>query len=228
MASLRNTSKKETSGTGCFLTFVPLFLTVIGLSLGLVLYFMLSDVEAPVQASMPRVVAAGSGTGELAGFYAPPVLRWSTALENWSGQYGLDVNLVATVMQIESCGDPEALSFAGAAGLFQVMPFHFSPGEDSMDPGTNARRGLGYLKLSLDSAGGDVYKALAGYNGGIGVQQWDESQWPAETRRYANWGYRIYVEAASGASQSPALQEWLNSGGASLCDQAASRTVWLP
>ena len=77
MASLRNTSNKETSGTGCFLTFVPLFLTIIGLSLGLVLYFVLSGVEAPVQANMPRVMAAGSGTGELAGFYAPPVLRWS-------------------------------------------------------------------------------------------------------------------------------------------------------
>ena len=73
-----------------------------------------------------------------------------------------------------------------------------------------------------------MYKALAGYNGGIGVQQWDESQWPAETRRYANWGYRIYIEAASGANQSPALEEWLNSGGSNLCAQAASRTVWLP
>ena len=148
MASLRNTSNKETSGTGCFLTFVPLFLTVIGLSLGLVLYFVLSDVETPVQAGMPRVMV-GSGSDQLAAFYAPPVLRWSTALENWSSQYWLDVNLVATVMQIESCGDPEAMSIAGAAGLFQVMPFHFSPGEDSMDPGTNARRGLGYLKLSI-------------------------------------------------------------------------------
>lgn len=216
------TKKNSTTGAGCFLTFVPMLLVMVGLSLGLVLYITLSDAGTPVEA-----MANGVGSGELAGFYAPPVLRWSAALNNWSAQYGLDVNLVATVMQIESCGDPEALSSAGAAGLFQVMPFHFSAGEDALDPSTNAYRGLSYLKQSLDAAGGDVYRALAGYNGGIGVQQYEEAYWPDETRRYANWGYWIYVEAASGAAESPALQEWLNSGGSSLCHQAAQRTAWF-
>ena len=227
MAHLR-TTKKEPTGAGCFLTFLPMLLVACGLGLGLVLYTTLNSEGVPAYAGQPVVLAKSVSAGSLAEFYAPPVLRWSSALNNWSEQYGLDVNLVATVMQIESCGDPEALSSAGAAGLFQVMPFHFTAGEDSMDPGTNARRGLSYLRQSLDSAGGDVYKALAGYNGGIGVQQWDENHWPAETRRYANWGYRIYIEAASGAAESPALQEWLNSGGENLCHQAAQRTAWRP
>ncbi len=206
-----------------------MLLVACGLGLGLVLYGTLHTNILPVQAARTGAVAMAQPVqpGELAGFYAAPVLRWSGALQTWSQQYGLDVNLVATVMQIESCGDPDALSSAGAAGLFQVMPFHFEPGENSLDPGTNARRGLLYLRQSLDAANGDVYKALAGYNGGIGVQQWEAAYWPAETQRYADWGYRIYVEASSGAGESPALQEWLNSGGEHLCSQAASKTAWL-
>lgn len=203
-----------------------MLLVMVGLSLGFVLYFALSSLGLPVEAMSAPLAADGARAGKLAGFYSPSVLRWSAALNNWSEQYGLDVNLVATVMQIESCGDPEALSSAGASGLFQVMPFHFTPGEDALNPTTNAHRGLSYLKQSLDSAGGDVYKALAGYNGGIGVQQYDSNYWPDETRRYADWGYRIYLEAASGAAESQALQEWLNSGGSHLCEQAARRTAW--
>ena len=37
-------------------------------------------------------------------------------------------NMVATVMQIESLRESGG-GFAGAQGLFQVMPFHFEPGE---------------------------------------------------------------------------------------------------
>ena len=37
----------------------------------------------------------------------------------------LDPDIIATIIQIESCGNPAARSTAGAQGLFQVMPFHF-------------------------------------------------------------------------------------------------------
>jgi soluble lytic murein transglycosylase-like protein len=126
-------------------------------------------------------------------------------------------------MQIESCGDPRALSHAGAMGLFQVMPYHFTASDDPYAPNTNALRGLDYLRRSLETARRDPRLALAGYNGGIGVIGRSESTWAAQTQRYAYWGSGIYAEASSGASESPRLQEWLAASGVSLCRLAHNR-----
>lgn len=153
--------------------------------------------------------------------FTPEVQYWGEDIVAWAQAYQLDPNLIATVMQIESCGDPNAISPAGAAGLFQVMPYHFAEGENALDPDTNALRGVAYLAESLGRANGHVGLALAGYNGGPGaiVQGW--SSWTVETRYYFRWGSGIYREVASGWEASPTLAAWLQAGGASLCEQAA-------
>ncbi len=129
----------------------------------------------------------------------------------------MPADLIAVVMTIESCGDPAAVSRAGAQGLFQVMPFHFATGEFALDPETNALRGLAYLRRSLDLSSGDVGRALAGYNGGHGVISRAPSAWPAETVRYVRWGTTILDDLRAGRTPSPALQAWLDAGGAHLC-----------
>jgi soluble lytic murein transglycosylase-like protein len=141
----------------------------------------------------------------------------------WANAAGVDPNLAATVMQIESCGDPRATSRAGATSLFQVMPFHFKLGENPYDPETNALRGMNYLARSLQAGGGNPRLALAGYNGGIGVISRSESAWPAETKRYVLYGAPIYEDARSGATSSAMLTEWYQKYGAGLCRQAAQR-----
>jgi soluble lytic murein transglycosylase-like protein len=168
------------------------------------------------------VSALANGTAEegISTIFTPSVQAWRADIVRWAEGYGLDPNFVATVMQIESCGDPQAISRAGAQGLFQVMPFHFAAGEDMQDADTNAKRGLEYLSLSLLKADGEVTLALAGYNGGHGVIGWDSSQWPAETQRYAYWGAGIFTDARSGAAESPRLLEWLAAGGSWLCNSA--------
>jgi soluble lytic murein transglycosylase-like protein len=160
--------------------------------------------------------------GKLPALFTPEVQRWSSEIEAWSAQYDLPAPLVATVMQIESCGDPRARSGAGAQGLFQVMPFHFAADEAALDPETNARRGLGYLARSLELAGGRVDLALAGYNGGHSRISQAAEMWPDETRRYVAWGSAIYADAASGHTDSPALDAWLHAGGARLCRAAST------
>lgn len=213
---------------GCLSAFALPPLAVVCVSLVLA-FLWLSGGSSPVS-------AAGSAQGEanlpqgsdvqpsaLSPVFQPSVQYWGEAIQGWAAAAGLDSNLVATVMQIESCGDPQALSYVGAMGLFQVMPFHFAEGEDPYDPATNARRGLAYLARSLDAADGDPRLALAGYNGGIGVLAVPESDWAAETQRYAYWGSGIYAEASSSATESSRLQEWLGAGGASLCRQAEAR-----
>jgi soluble lytic murein transglycosylase-like protein len=148
-------------------------------------------------------------------------MTWSSDILRWSEIYNLDPNLVATVMQIESCGHPSVLSSSGAIGLFQVMPFHFPHGEDPFDPETNAKRGLGYLARGLGLSGGRMDLALAGYNGGHGVISRDQSQWAPETQRYVSWGNGILNDIASGRTTSPSLQAWLQAGGERLCRSAS-------
>ena len=126
-------------------------------------------------------------------------------------------------MQIESCGDPQAASGAGAQGLFQVMPFHFTEGEDMLDPETNALRGINYFAERLVQTDGNIGLAFAGYNGGhvAAAGGWDD--WVPETQRYFIWSTGIFNDIESGLTESPTLQKWMAAGGASLCQQASAR-----
>lgn len=157
----------------------------------------------------------------ISSIFTDEVRHWAENIEQWSIQFSLDPNLVAVVMQIESCGHPEIHSSAGAQGLFQVMPFHFSEGERPLDPATNAKRGLSYLSRALEISDGDQALALAGYNGGHSVITWDRGYWPDETSRYVYWGAGILGDIRAGLTDSPRLQEWLENGGTSLCNLAA-------
>ena len=163
-----------------------------------------------------------NGSRKLASLFTPEVLYWEERILEWSDQFDLDPNLIATVMQIESCGFRLAQSHAGAMGLFQVMPFHFEINENPYEIDSNARRGLNYLKSSLETSAGDVSLALAGYNGGISIITNSSDSWVDETQRYVYWGSGIYEEAIQGKETSQRLAQWLSHGGASLCQQASS------
>lgn len=157
---------------------------------------------------------------QLSPIFMPSVQYWKDNLITWASDENLDPNLAATVMQIESCGNPNAHSGAGAMGLFQVMPFHFEANEKPYNPDTNALRGLGYLADGMAASGGHAGLALAGYNGGLGIINRSYEDWPYETQRYYRWGSGIYREASSGWESSPTLSAWLSAGGQSLCTSA--------
>lgn len=162
-------------------------------------------------------------TQRISPVFSREVQHWNDQIIAWAAQHDLDPDKVATVMQIESCGDPNAVSIAGAQGLFQVMPFHFAAGENMQDPDTNAFRGMSYLVERLQQTNGDVGRAFAGYNGGhvAAGSSWD--RWAHETQRYYVWSTGIYGEAKEGLTESPTLARWMDAGGASLCRQAAQR-----
>jgi len=152
--------------------------------------------------------------------FSPSVLFWEAEIQSWADIWNLDPILIATVMQIESCGNPNVSSPVGAQGLFQVMPYHFETGENMLEPQTNAARGLAYLSRSYTLAEGDIALTLAGYNGGHGQITRSRELWPDETERYVLWGTGIYQDAKSGKQNTPTLTAWLNAGGHILCEQA--------
>ncbi len=159
-------------------------------------------------------------SNNLAPLFTPEIDYWSENINRWAQLYNLDPNLLATVMQIESCGHPTISSTAGAQGLFQVMPFHFGSSENQLDPDTNAMRGAGVLQACLDMANGDVGLAMACYNGGPRVLTIPYDQWLNEPQRYYTWGTGIYGDAVSNHSSSDTLNRWLDAGGARLCQMA--------
>src|SRR6516164_565375 len=55
---------------------------------------------------------------QLASVFTPEVMHWSPLIYAWASAYNVDPNLIATVIQIESCGNPNAVSNSGAQGLF--------------------------------------------------------------------------------------------------------------
>ena len=173
---------------------------------------------------LPDVTIDLSGSNSsLSPVFTREVRFWEPQILRWSANYGIDPNIVATIMQIESCGDPGAESYAGAKGLFQVMPFHFVEGESMLDPDTNAMRGLVFFNEQLRYTNGDILLSFAGYNGGYAASGGNYASWPSETQRYYYWAKGIYEEASGGMKQSSTLSEWLTAGGAAGCQRAATR-----
>jgi hypothetical protein len=159
---------------------------------------------------------------EVAALFMPSVQYWKDDIAQWSLTYRIKPNMIATIMQIESCGDPFAESTMGAVGLFQVMALHFEDGENPSDPDTNAKRGLLYLGQMLAEANGDAGRTFAAYNGGPSMLYTSPADWPTETQDYQFWASGIYEDAELGLDASPTLDAWLEAGGESLCAQASA------
>ncbi|MBN1680968.1 MAG: transglycosylase SLT domain-containing protein [Anaerolineae bacterium] len=159
----------------------------------------------------------------LASFFSPEVLRWQPDIERWADEYQVNPNVIAIVIQIESCGNPTAISGAGALGLMQVMPFHFPNGLNMLNPDTNVSQGMTvFYECLTQYAGWDLGLALACYNGGPSVTQRSFDTWAQETQYYYRWATGLWDDVVKGKDKSATLSEWLNAGGQRLCDSTPS------
>lgn len=127
----------------------------------------------------PQPTKAGS---ELLGWMQP-------MLTNLEQLYRLPEGLLRSVAITESGGNQFAVSGAGAKGLFQFMDGTARDmglrGNDVFDPEKAAQAAAKYLSQLLQANGGDLSKALASYNWGIGnVQKHGMALMPQETRNY--------------------------------------------
>lgn len=127
----------------------------------------------------PRPTKAGA---DLLGWMQP-------MLTNLEQLYRLPEGLLRSVAITESGGNQFAVSGAGAKGLFQFMDGTARDmglrGNDVFDPEKAAQAAAKYLSQLLKANGGDLSKALASYNWGIGnVQKHGMALMPQETRNY--------------------------------------------
>ncbi len=134
----------------------------------------LSPARTPSQ--MPRFLAALLYPT----YYAELVLEQARA-------YALDPLLIFALIRQESLFEPFAVSPAAASGLMQVIPstgreiyneLRWPPGYTSAElqkPIVSVRFGTHYLAKQRNFFGGDLYAALAAYNGGPGNSlRWKE------------------------------------------------------
>lgn len=158
--------------------------------LAVALLFPVHPVAArqPTQSPLPPT--------HLSPYWPETVRRWEPLILAEAERRGLDPDLIAAVIWKESQGWPSRRGPAGAVGLMMVMPkeagFSWRPtAEQLMDPATNIFWGARALSIILQQSGGDLFNALAAYNGG-----WDQVHLRV-TRRYAQSVLLEYARAVA-------------------------------
>jgi len=132
-------------------------------------------------------------------------------------RYQLDPALVRAIIQVESSGNPWAVSQKGAIGLMQVIPETGRKlGANNLyDPQENVETGVKYLKYLLDSYRGNLALSLAAYNAGPKAVEKHGGVPPyRETQQYVRKVTDVY------------LSPW-NNGGYSTAAAGSGRRIYV-
>jgi len=142
--------------------------------------------EVGVPAAMLKGIVPDEVLEEIPATISGPVDLARLAAEA-ARRHGLDPALVMAVVGVESGFQTEAVSAKGAQGLMQLMP---ATARDlgvtnPFDPVANLDGGSRYLSALVARYDGDLTKALAAYNAGMGAVARHGGVPPyAETRDY--------------------------------------------
>jgi soluble lytic murein transglycosylase-like protein len=125
---------------------------------------------------------------------------WEDKLRELCEQYEVEPDLARAVMRMESGGNPNAVSRAGAIGLMQLMPATAKGlGVNPKDPERNLEGGIKYLAQLSDKYDGDYVKTLAAYNAGPGrVDSYGGVPPFPETQRYVKNVMALYRKYSRG------------------------------
>lgn len=123
-----------------------------------------------------------------------------------ASKYGVDADLISSVIAVESNFDPKAVSRKNARGLMQLLPeTAVRLGvKNIFDPAENIDAGTRYLKELLQIYRNDLVLTLAAYNAGPDrVQQYGRVPPFAETISYVRRVKRSYEKSKAGPVAKP-------------------------
>jgi hypothetical protein len=130
--------------------------------------------------------------------------RWERIVVQYAGDRHIDPDLVASVIWKESRGISTVRGPTGAVGLMCLKPFPWRPSAKQLEnPWTNVAAGTKTLAQVIRDGNGDLYYALAAYNGG-----WDQIHLRV-TRRYAADVLDNYARAVAVEHGLPADGDWM-------------------
>lgn len=147
-----------------------------------------------------------SETPVLSSYWSGKILRWETLIVQEANRRSLDPDFVASLVWRESRGDPNAIGPGGSVGLMQIMPkesgFSWRPSKEVLlDPAANLFWGTRTLSIIIQQGNGDVFNALAAYNGG-----WEQTDY-RRPRTFATTILRDYAYAL--ASRCGTTGRWI-------------------
>ncbi len=152
----------------------------------------------------PKFAQGWAGKGEVTLTGLGRVNDYDAMVKKHALSQGIDPNLLAAMMYVESGGDRMARSEAGAVGLMQFMPktaAQYGVG-DRTDPEQSIRGAAKYMRDLLDMFDGKVAMAVMAYNAGPGTIR--KGSRPAETKKYVDRVMALYTRA--GGNQQPVGQ----------------------
>jgi hypothetical protein len=134
-------------------------------------------IPTPVRATAAPAQSAPPGAqsdvvaGVLSPYWEPGIQRWADTIGALAEAYGFHPDFVAAVIKHESDDEFQAISRRGAVGLMDIMAdeavLEWRPSSETLlTPTADLRWGLAILSYVVQQAGGDLYTALAAYNGG--------------------------------------------------------------
>ncbi|WP_041703158.1 lytic transglycosylase domain-containing protein [Pseudogulbenkiania sp. NH8B] len=130
--------------------------------------------------------------------------RFSRLISRTAREFGLDVQLLHSIVTVESAYNPLAISPKGAIGLMQVMPATGKRfGITALtDPRQNLLAGARYLHFLLERFNHDLPLVIAAYNAGEGAVQKYRNTIPPfrETRDYVAKVLASYQQRKGGES----------------------------
>jgi soluble lytic murein transglycosylase-like protein len=140
------------------------------------------------------------------GTLAGPGRNWTEKVAQIAAQHDLPVELLHSVIKVESNYNPYAVSPKGALGMMQLIPAtaeRFGV-NDVFDPVDNMQGGARYLRYLLDLYHGDYPLALAAYNAGEqAVAKYGTVPPYAETQTYLRLVAREIQEAVKTTAAQP-------------------------
>lgn len=128
------------------------------------------------------------------------VNRFESIIDDASRRFGVNKNLIKSVILAESAGREDAISSANAKGLMQIIDStaEYLGIRNVWNPRENILGGTKYLAELLQKYNGNLQLALAGYNAGPGnVDKYNGIPPFSETRAYVSRviGYLNHFES---------------------------------
>ncbi len=172
------------------------------LTLAVVLATITVTVSGPSAPALAQ--SGGHDDPALSSYWDPAVNQWEPIILQYAQERNLDPDLIASVIWKESLGRAWERGPVGAVGLMGLMPFEWRPSTEELhNPWTNVAWGARALAHTIRDGRGDLFYALAAYNGG-----WDQIHLRV-TRRYAADVLNHYARAVAVRHGLPADGDWV-------------------